>query len=567
MTPWFLSGVRSILTVTLACGSLLLAACSGGGPAAPYTIVSPSSKSVVVTPGETVRFEIRANGGRTVEYVIDEVRTEPGPVFVLHPTALHHVVRALIHAATPTATPDVVVFVVEVEVPGNLPPQITSFTLDPGAGSAGTTEFAARVTATDADGTVESLSVDFGDGTAPVTGGSSPFTATHVYAAPGMYTLTARAVDNAGVPVTTTRQLEVEPRNDPPSGSLHSSLLSGGPPQGTGPLMVQLRAQGIDPDGSIVTWELDRDLGDGFELIGPAETVTLTYPFREDPYLPVLRLTDNRGLAVEIQVDQAIVVLRDVSAVNSSYAVTGNSRFNNTAIAPAIWADGTDQLHFNVHLRDTQGMPVAGARIRVSTTRPALVAPDGSQLGEVTTVVPMPELTTDASGTAVGAVVTSTSTRVEAIPSIDFQPFTLQFEVDLSRDVWVPLDLDDRPLNANTTVSGGNGRVDTSPQLVCPGETLEITVQAQDKPDGPGGSGAAAGKYTIILYGTGQPMPGVRPAAGFASWRTNGSGTIRFLYTPSRSDQSQLFRVWVDGQPLDDLGTIFLKPPAQCGGV
>ena len=40
-------------------------ACSGGsGGSAPFEIVSPSSRTVVVQPGESVRFEIRANGGR-----------------------------------------------------------------------------------------------------------------------------------------------------------------------------------------------------------------------------------------------------------------------------------------------------------------------------------------------------------------------------------------------------------------------------------------------------------------------------------------------------------------------
>lgn len=565
MKSRFLMDVRPGLIAALA-GVWFLAACSGGGVSSPYTIISPSSRSVVVLPGESVRFEIRPNGGRTVEYVIDEIHVEPGPVFVLQPTAQHHVVSALIREAGPTATPEVVVFTVDVEAPGNLPPQISSFTLEPEAGSAGTTEFSARVTATDADGTIESLSIDFGDGTVPATGGSSPFTATHVYAAPGMYTLTARAVDDAGVPVTTTRQIDVAPHNDPPTGSLHSALLSGGPPQGTGPLMVQLVAQGLDPDGSIATWELDRDLGDGFELIGPGETVTVTYPFREDPYMPVLRLTDNLGLSTEITVDQDVVVLRDVSPLNSSYTVVGNPRFDGTGIEPGVWATGSDPLRFTIEVRDSEGAPVQGVRVRIGVTRPSLVAPDGSPLGSTVDIEPSNVLVSDQSGAVTGSIVTDTSTRVEAMPMIGFQPFELQIEVDLGREVWMLLDLESIPLNANSTVAA-SGSVDLDPLLSCPGEEIEIRVVAERQSGSPGGAGPAVGKFTALFFTDETPLPDYRPAAGYGSWRTDGTGTIRFRYTPVRADQNRLFIAWVDGQPLDDLGTIFLEPPTQCGGV
>ena len=123
-------------------------ACSGGsGGSAPFEIVSPSSREVVVTPGQTVRFEIRASAGRTVEYVIDDLRTEPGPVFVLQPSAQHHVVEALILPADLAAPPDIVLFTVDVEAPGNLAPQITSFTVEPVTGEAEDTEFTAPWTA------------------------------------------------------------------------------------------------------------------------------------------------------------------------------------------------------------------------------------------------------------------------------------------------------------------------------------------------------------------------------------------------------------------------------------
>lgn len=541
-------------------------ACSSGSGSAPYEIISPSTQNVVVLPGVSVRFEIRANGGRTVEYVIDDTHTEPGPVLIFQPTAQHHVVRALIRTSDVTTTPDVVLFTVDVEAPGNLPPQIGSFTIEPATGEAGTTSFTARVVATDSDGTVASLSVDWGDNSTPASGTSSPFTATHTYAQEGTFTLTARAVDDDGVPATTTRQLSVSPHNEPPAGALHSELLTGFPPQGTGPLMVRLVPQGSDVDGTIATWELDKDLGAGFELIAPGEVVSVTYPFREDHYMPVLRLTDNLGAVTEIDVDQDIVVLRNVSAQNSSVSVVGNSRFATTPIAPAVWADASDPLAFTIHIRSSEGEPVPGARVRVTTTRPDLVAPTGSSLGPAVEILPAPVITADQSGTVTGAIVTDTSTRVEAMPNIGFQPFGLQFEVDLGRDVWVPFDLDVEPLNANTTVSAGGGDVNVFPMLACPGEEVEIVVKARNLGGTPGAGGPAVGKFTALFFTNEQPLPGYRPASGFGSWRTDGSGTIRFRYTPVRADQSKLFLAWVDGQPLDALGTIFLKPQGECGG-
>jgi hypothetical protein len=327
-----------------------------------------------------------------------------------------------------------------------------------------------------------------------------------------------------------------------------------------------LETEGFDPDGQIATWELDTDMGQGFQLIAAGEDVTVEYPFREDHYMPVLRLTDNVGESAEITVDQDIVVLRDVSAAQSDYSVTGNPRFDSTSIAPAIWADGSDGMGFAIRLEDSHGDPVAGARVRVSSSRAPWIAPNGANLGSAVRVVPQEVVTTDVTGTATGTIVTDMSTRLEAMPIIDFEPFFLTFEVDLNRDVWAPLDLDDLPLNASSTVTADGSHVEIQPVMGCPGQPLEIVVDAFNQSGAPGGGGPAAGKYTEIRFTNEELLPGLRPAPGYANWRTDGTGRIRLVYTPVRADQSKLFLAWVDGQPLGDIGTMFLKPPAQCNG-
>ena len=136
------TGMTAVIGFSIGCSS-------GPGGAPPYEIISPSTRNVVVPPGTPVRFEIRANGGRSVEYVIDDLRTEPGPSFVLQPSAQHHEVQALILPADVTSSPDVVLFTVEVEAAGNVAPQVTSFTVEPVTGEAEDTEFTAQVMATE----------------------------------------------------------------------------------------------------------------------------------------------------------------------------------------------------------------------------------------------------------------------------------------------------------------------------------------------------------------------------------------------------------------------------------
>ncbi|HET6362857.1 MAG TPA: PKD domain-containing protein [Gemmatimonadota bacterium] len=558
----FTGVMTAVIAFSVACSSE-----PAGAP--PYEIISPSTRNVVVPPGTPVRFEIRANGGRSVEYVIDDVRTERGPSFVLQPSAQHHEVQALILPADITSSPDVVLFTVEVEAAGNLPPAITSYTVEPVTGEAADTEFTAHVMATDPDGAIDSISVDFGDGTAPAKGIAVPFTATHTYATEGSYAVTARVVDDAGVPATSTRQITVAPHNDPPTGSLHSELATGLEPKGIGPLTVRLETSGLDVDGTIVTWKLDKDLGAGFELVGPNEAVTVTYPFRAESYSPVLRLTDDRGDSVDIGVDRDILVLRDVSASNSDVEITrSNPSFSRLQIAPAIWADGSDAFTLTIHIRDSEGSGVPDVPIRVHSFRPALIAPDGTTLSSTVIVLPEEGLTTDGFGMASVSISTNLSTRVEAMPGIGFQPFPVGLEVDLGHDERIFLEVEDQlALNAQTTVSDTGGRVFTSPSVVCPGEELEIVVEAKNDHNAPGGEGPAIGKFTQILYLNRDPLMGYRPLPGYNNWRTDSDGRIRFRYTPTRADDRNNIVAWVDGLPQREKDNISLKPPAECGGM
>ena len=60
MMARILPRVRPLSSTALALALAVSAACSSGSASAPWEVVSPSTQNVVVPPGQSVRFEIRA---------------------------------------------------------------------------------------------------------------------------------------------------------------------------------------------------------------------------------------------------------------------------------------------------------------------------------------------------------------------------------------------------------------------------------------------------------------------------------------------------------------------------
>jgi len=108
---------------------------------------------------------------------------------------------------------------------------------------------------TDADGTVTGYAWDVtNDGTYDY------FTAnpTHTYSSPGTYTAKLRVTDNDGLTATDTVQIQVNPAGTP------SALMYAEPTQGVNPLTVRFCGHGIDPDGTISSYEWDFGAGSGW---------------------------------------------------------------------------------------------------------------------------------------------------------------------------------------------------------------------------------------------------------------------------------------------------------------
>ena len=439
--------------------------------------------------------------------------------------------------------------------PGNSPPAV-DLLVTPLEGEV-PLEVTARSTGADTDGAVTAVRIDFdGDGVPDADTAGPELEASFRYENPGTYVVRATAVDDDGAAGTAQVAVTVRPpANLPPTGSLSLDVTSG-----DAPLSVRATAAGSDPDGTIVKWEIEASEGDGFLELDGSLAASLVYQFDEGTYRPRLRLTDDKG-ATTVVAGPEVTVFRPIGDGDAS--IHGNDAFASTAIAPAVWSDGRDRWRVTVNVRDHGGKPLAGVPLRMIPDRGSLAAPDGTPLGPGATAG-SGEFRTDGLGAASGTLTTSLSTRIEAAPVIAFQPFGLVIEAHAGHGRWIELARLEG-LNANTTVSATASRVTIRPPnvAVCPGVSIEIEVLARSRPDAPDPGAPAAGRFAELRYTDGSILRAT-PMSGYASWRTDGAGLIRFAYSPLRADQSKLVEAWVDGQPIGQLGIIALKPAAQC---
>ena len=345
----------AIVSLLTGLGALLTACDSGPSGPTHFSILSPGESRVTVLPGESVHFQVQLNStGFRVEYAVDGETVHEGPTFDFTPVLVEHTVRVSVLPVASTAAPDVQEFTVGVAVPGNTPPAVSSFGHVPEIAEALRDTFTFNLSAVDADGSLERVVLDFGDGSNPVTlsGGllGGAIQHEHVFPEEGSYVVRAIVYDDDGVAVEIRDTVEALPPNQLPTGSLTLQ----GDTEGDAPLAVRIQTSGSDRDGQIVKWELDTDQGDGYEVIQPNETVQVSYAYQEDPYVPKLRLTDDDGDASVIEADDEILVFRQIDAGESNVAFQGNPAFDSISIAPAIWADGEDAFEVSVVVRDPE---------------------------------------------------------------------------------------------------------------------------------------------------------------------------------------------------------------------
>lgn len=159
----------------------------------------------------------------------------------------------------------------------NLPPT-AAISATPASALSGTTVTASTAGSTDADGTIASSQIDFGDGT--ILAGP---TATHVYALAGTYTITAKVADNMGA--SSTASMTVTAQNRAPLAALSVPASTS-----SGAAVTASTSGSSDPDGSIASSVIN--FGDGTTAAGPNASHAYTLP---GTYTLTATVTDNMG--------------------------------------------------------------------------------------------------------------------------------------------------------------------------------------------------------------------------------------------------------------------------------
>jgi len=165
---------------------------------------------------------------------------------------------------------------------GNTPPT-ASFTVSSSSPSTLDTVSFDASGSSDSDGSIQSYSWDFGDGTT-----ATGQTATHSYSSSGTYTVELTVTDDSGATDTTTQTVSVTGGNTPPTASFTVSPSS--PDSGE---TVTFDASGSnDPDGTIQRYEWD--FGDGNTASATGTTVTHSYS-SSGTYTAELTVEDDSG--------------------------------------------------------------------------------------------------------------------------------------------------------------------------------------------------------------------------------------------------------------------------------
>lgn len=161
----------------------------------------------------------------------------------------------------------------------DLPP-IAKLAATPTGGIAPVTVTADASGSSAVDGTIASVSIDFGDGTVlpgPV--------AAHGYSSAGNYTITAKVTDSFGGVSRATTAATIA-ANQPPIARLTIS-----PANGIAPLIVTADASGsTDPDGKVAGISIN--FGDGVSVSGATSTHGYSVP---GTYTITATVTDDRG--------------------------------------------------------------------------------------------------------------------------------------------------------------------------------------------------------------------------------------------------------------------------------
>ena len=189
---------------------------------------------------------------------------------------------------------------------------------------------------TDSDGTIVASTINFGDGSAPVSGSS----ASHTYSTAGTYTITGTVTDNLGATASRSAAIVVSSSvNQPPV-----AVITATPGSAYAPATVSVSAAGSsDPDGNIASSTIS--FGDGTSASG----LTASHTFSAaGVYTLTAKVTDNLGASstattsVTVKAPEVIVSSPANGALLASQVHVIASGFSGSPVtAMQIYVDGT----------------------------------------------------------------------------------------------------------------------------------------------------------------------------------------------------------------------------------
>jgi PKD repeat protein len=188
---------------------------------------------------------------------------------------------------------------------------------------------------TDPDGTIVGSTINFGDGSAPVSGSS----ASHTYSTAGTYTITGTVTDNLGATASKSAAIVVS------NGANQSpvAVIAATPASAYAPATISVSAAGSsDPDGTIASSVLS--FGDGTS----ASALTASHTFsKAGSYTLTATVTDNSGASstattsVTVKAPEVIVSSpADGAFLVSQVHVVASGFSGSVVIAMQIYVDG-----------------------------------------------------------------------------------------------------------------------------------------------------------------------------------------------------------------------------------
>jgi len=239
---------------------------------------------------------------------------------------------------------------------------------------------------TDPDGTIVASTINFGDGSAPVSGSS----ASHTYSTAGTYTITGTVTDNLGATASKSAAIVVSNgTNQPPT-----AVIAATPNSAYAPATISVSAAGSsDPDGTIASSVIS--FGDGTSASG----LTASHKFSAaGVYTLTATITDNLGASstastnVTVKAPEVIISSPTAGALLNSqvhvvasgfsgYTVTTMQIYVDGAIVYSVNSatlDGTISVASGLHTLTIKGWDVSGGnfykQVSVTINKPPIAA-------------------------------------------------------------------------------------------------------------------------------------------------------------------------------------------------